>query len=187
MILRQHNTFRSAGLANAAGRPGRELPVQILARKTNRTLRSAAATVELAVLLPFLMAMFLGVVDFGRLFFFSMTVDNSLHNAMLFSGQSFDNQNQQWIGNNQYWQGPNGQIVSSDTAAAELDGANLNPAMPTGNVTTTSGTDANGNAVVIVTVSYTFQTLVPYPGIPSQVVIQRTGQIRLAPAVPAAP
>jgi hypothetical protein len=145
--------------------------------------RTAAAVAELAILLPFLVAMFLGVVDFGRLFYHSMTVQNSLHNAMLFAGQTFDNQNQQWIGNTQYWQGPNGQ-VSAASDAAGMDGSYMTPALDTTQVSTTSGTDADGNSVVIVTVSYTFQTLVPYPGIPSQVQIQRKAQIRVAPAVP---
>jgi hypothetical protein len=183
MILRPHNQVTNTCLASPAGRSRRELPIP-MRKRTNQGARRAAATVEFAVLLPFMMAMFLGVVDFGRLFYYSMTIDNSLHNAMLFSGQTFDNQNQQWIGTVQYWQGPNGQIVSSDSAAAELDGTNLDPALPTANIQTTSGTDADGNSVIIVTVSYTFQTLVPYPGIPSPVVITRKGQIRVAPAIP---
>ncbi len=166
MILRRQNPFSNVYLAHSAGWPEAELPIWTSGRRTHHGSRRATATVELAVLLPFMMGMFLGVVDFGRLFYFSMTVDNSLHNAMLFSGQTFDNQNQQWIGTNQYWQGPNGQIVSSDNAAAELDGTNLNPQLPTANIQTTPGTDADGNSVVIVTVTYSFQTLVPYPGIP---------------------
>jgi Flp pilus assembly protein TadG len=184
MIMRRHNPFGTVYLENPADRAEGELPSWTPGRRMNQGSRRAAAAVEFAVLLPFMMAMFLGVVDFGRLFYFSMTIDNSLHNAMLFSSQVFDNQNQQWVGNNQYWQGPNGQIVASDTAAAELDGTNLNPQLPTGNVQTTPGTDADGNSVIIVTVTYTFQTLVPYPGVPSPVVIQRTGQIRVAPATP---
>jgi hypothetical protein len=38
--------------------------------------------------------------------------------------------------------------------------------------------------VKIVTVSYTFTTLIPYPGIPNPVTIQRTAQVRVAPATP---
>jgi hypothetical protein len=112
-----------------------------------------------------------------------MTIDNALENAMLFSSQSFDNQNQQWIGTTQYWQGPGSQL-STATDAAQLDAANLTPALPSANVTTATGNDADGNVIATVTVSYTFQTLVPYPGLPSQVAIQRSGQIRVAPAVP---
>src|SRR5262249_25876830 len=132
--------------------------------------RHAAATVEFAVLLPFLVCMLLGVTDLGRLFYVSMTIDNSLEDGMLMVGQTFDNQNQQWVGNPQSWQGPSGSL-SSAAAAAQLDGANLTPALPNANVTTASSTDADGNPVVVVTVTYTFQPIVPYPGLPSQVSI----------------
>jgi Flp pilus assembly protein TadG len=145
--------------------------------------RRAAAALEFAILLPFLTCMLLAVVDLGRLFYYTMTLENSLHNALLFAGQTFDNQNQQWIGNAQYWQGPGGN-VSTGTAAAQLDATNLTPSLPDANVTTASQTDADGNSVVVVTVTYTFTSLVSYPGLPSQVPISRSGQIRVAPAVP---
>jgi hypothetical protein len=96
----------------------------------------------------------------------------------------FDNQNQQWIGNQQYWQGPNGQLVSVAKVAAELDGANLSPVLADSNISISSGTDADGNTVNIVTVTYSFSTIVPYPGIPSPLTITRTAQVRVAPATP---
>jgi Flp pilus assembly protein TadG len=145
--------------------------------------RSAAAAVEFAVLLPFLMCMLLGVTDLGRMFYYSMTIENSLHNSLLFDSQAFDNQNQQWIGTTQYWQGPSGNL-STDTAAAQLDATNLNPSLPDANISSASSTDADGNNVVVVTVTYTFTPLVPYPGLPSSIPLSRSGQIRVAPAVP---
>jgi Flp pilus assembly protein TadG len=68
MTLRFRNS--GSGLRTQGQRLGR-----------NQVKRTAAAVAELAILLPFLVAMFLGVVDFGRLFYHSMTVQNSLHNA----------------------------------------------------------------------------------------------------------
>jgi hypothetical protein len=138
----------------------------------------------LAVLLPFLVGLFLFAADFARVFYVTITIENSIHNAALFGSQAFDNQNQQWIGNQQYWQGPNGQLVSQEPVAAELDGTNLSPALANSNITVTSGTDADGNAVNIVTVTYTFTTIVPYPGIPSPLTIVRKAQVRVAPATP---
>ena len=149
-----------------------------------RAARRATATVELAVLLPFLVALFLFAVDFARIFYFSITIENAIHNSALFASQVFDNQNQQWIGNQQYWQGPNGQLVSQPKVAAELDGTNLNPALADSNITITTGVDADGNPVNIVTVTYTFNTIVPYPGIPSPLTITRTAQVRVAPPTP---
>ena len=150
---------------------------------TNRPTRRAA-TVELAFLLPFLMALFLFAFDFARIFYVTITIENAIHNAALFGSQVFDNQNQQWIGNQQYWQGPSGQVASQAKAAAEFDGTNLSPALADGNINITSGTDADGHPVNIVTVTYTFSTIVPYPGIPSPVTITRTAQVRVAPATP---
>jgi Flp pilus assembly protein TadG len=149
-----------------------------------RARRRGTATVELAVLLPFLVVLLLGAFDFARIFYVSITLENAIHNAALFGSQVFDNQNQQWIGNQQYWQGPSGQLVSQAKVTAELDATNLNPALADSNINITSGTDADGNAVNIVTVSYTFTTLIPYPGVPSPVTISRTAQIRVAPATP---
>jgi hypothetical protein len=146
--------------------------------------RRAAATVELAIVLPFLVALFLFAADFARVFYVTITIENSIHNAALFGGQTFDNQNQQWIGNKQYWQGPNGQLVSLPQACAELDGSNLNPVLADSNINVTSGTDADGHAVNIVTVTYTFNTIVAYPGIPSPLTIVRKAQVRVAPATP---
>jgi TadE-like protein len=149
-----------------------------------RQRRKATASVELAVLLPFLVSIFLMATDFARVLYYTITIENCALNGALFGGQGFDNQNQQWIGNQQYWQGPNGQVVSLEKAVAELDGTNLNPPLADSNITVTTGTDADGNTVNIVTVKYTFNTIVPYPGIPSPVTIVRTAQARVAPAIP---
>jgi hypothetical protein len=186
MMLQSNHPLTNGHVSSFAGRRAKQLPIQVASQRGDRGSRPATATAEFVILLPILTAIFLGLCDLGQVFYASMTVDNSLHNSLLFAAQTFDNQNQQWIGNNQYWQGPNGQILSTATAAAQLDGANLNPAMTTGAVQTTPGADANGNSVMIVTITYTFQTAVPYPGLPSTVVITRTGQVRVAPAVPSA-
>jgi Flp pilus assembly protein TadG len=146
--------------------------------------RRGVAAAELAVLLPLLMGLFLFAADFARIFYVSITLENAIHNAALFGSQVFDNQNQQWIGNQQYWQGPNGQLVSVAKVAAQLDGANLSPTLDDSNISITSGTDADGHVVNIVTVTYSFKTLIPYPGIPSPVNIVRKAQVRVAPSTP---
>jgi hypothetical protein len=146
--------------------------------------RNATACAEFAILLPFLVGLFLFATDFARILYYTITIETCALNGALFGGQGFDNQNQQWIGNVQYWQGPNGQVVSQEKAIAELDGTNLNPALADSNITVTGGTDADGNAVNIVTIKYTFNTIVPYPGIPSPLTIVRTAQARVAPATP---
>jgi hypothetical protein len=150
----------------------------------SRPTRRATATAELALLLPFLMSLFLFAADFARIFYYTITLENAIQNAALFGSQCFDNQNQQFIGNQQYWQGPSGQVATQAKAMSEFDATNLNPALADSNISITTGTDADGNSVNIVTVTYTFSTLVPYPGVPSQITITRTAQVRIAPANP---
>jgi Flp pilus assembly protein TadG len=158
------------------------MPMRIQSR--GMRARPGAAVVEFAVLLPFLMAVLLFAIDFARILYFTITIESSLEDAALFGSQVFDNQNQQWVGNQQYWQSPSGQ-VTAENAAGTLDAANLTPALTTSNVVVSSPqTDADGNPVNIVTITYTFSTLVPYPGIPTPVTITRKAQVRIAPATP---
>ena len=153
-------------------------------RWAHAAARRGTAVVEFAALLPLLAYLFVMTVDYARVLYYTITIESSLQNGALFGSQVFDNQNQQWIGNNQYWQGPNGQLVSLEDAATELDGTNLAPALADSNLTVTSGTDKDGQPVNIVTVSYTFNTIAVYPGIPSQVTISRTAELRVAPPTP---
>ena len=145
--------------------------------------RPGAAAVEFALLLPFLAFLFVIAVDYGRIIYYTVTIDNCVHNGAIFASQTFDNQNQQWIGNNQYWQCPSGQI-SAVVDATLADGGSLNPALKSSNVTVSTGTDADGNSTTTVTVNYTFQTITNFPGVPANVTIVRSCQMRVAPATP---
>jgi len=145
--------------------------------------RSAASTVEFALVLPFLLFLLAVTVDFGRVIYYTVTIDNCVHNGAIFASRTFDNQNQQWISNNQYWQGPNGQM-SAAVDATLVDGAGLSPPLNSSNVSVTSGADADGNSVAIVTVTYNFQTITQCPGLPANLNIVRSCQVRVAPATP---
>jgi Flp pilus assembly protein TadG len=45
--------------------------------------RSGVAAVEFAVLLPFLMALFLFATDFARILYYTITIENVAHNGTL--------------------------------------------------------------------------------------------------------
>src|SRR5437588_2668745 len=111
--------------------------------RTHRNSRRGVAAVELAVLLPFLAFIFLVAVDFGRVFYVSLTLANCARNGAYYAG-SFDN----YPG----WQG-SGSAIASIQDAAVADGTTLNPPLAASNVTVTPGTDANGRSVVTVTVA----------------------------------
>jgi Flp pilus assembly protein TadG len=127
--------------------------------------RRATAAVELAVLLPFLMFVFVIGVDFARVFYYTLTLTNCARNGAVYGSAD--------------------PTHAADTAgiqaAALADATNLSPA-PT--VTSSQGTDADGHPCVQVTAAYTFQMITSYVGIPSSFGLSRTVQMRVAPVLP---
>ena len=125
--------------------------------------RRGGAAAELAVLSPLLLLVFVIVVDFGRVFYYSQVIQNSARAGALYASD------------------PAEAAVSpyaNVTAAAVADAGNLSPA-PT--VASASGTDVDGNGYVRVTVSWTFNVLSVLPGFPTTKVLSRTVQMRLVP------
>ncbi len=144
-----------------------------IAHPNSKGQRSAVAAVELAVFLPFLVFLFLIAVDFSRIFYCSLTVANCARNGAVFASQ---------INNTQSWQ--NGTAITSIQQAAIADGGNLSPPLSTSNVSVTSGLDADGNSCIRVSVTYTFQTIADFPGIPHSTNVVRNVQMRVAPQYP---
>jgi hypothetical protein len=128
--------------------------------------RRAAAVVELAIVMPFLAFMFIVAVDFCRVFYFTQIVTTGARNGALYLSDP---------------NGPNQSSYASLDAAAKAD---ADPSI-TGQftVTSTSGTDAAG-PYTIVTVTYPFQSITNYPGIPTTFTISRSAMARPAPAIP---
>ncbi len=135
--------------------------------------RLGMAAVELAVFLPFLVFIFLIAVDFSRIFYCSLTIANCARNGAVFASQ---------VNNSQSWQG--GTAFTNVQQAALADGGNLNPPLTNSNVTVSQGLDADGNSCVTVSVSYTFQTIANFPGIPYSTNLVRKVQMRVAPRFP---
>lgn len=138
-----------------------EFALLIRARKQRRGL----AAVELAVLLPLLTFLFMITIDYARIFYYSLTIENCARNAAVFACNASN------------YQMP----YSSIAEAAIADGSNLNPPLTTSNVSVANGTDANNNPTVTVTVNYTFQTITGFPGLPANVNLVRSVEMRVAP------
>jgi Flp pilus assembly protein TadG len=120
----------------------------------------------LAILLPVLAFMFLIAVDFGRIFYYSLAIENCARNGALYGSDPFE---------------PAQSTYATISDAALADAANFQPP-PT--VTSVNGTDSSGNAYVEVTVSWTFTTLTNFPGIPTTTNISRTVRMRMQPITP---
>ncbi len=137
----------------------------MLFRRTRAGARRAAVAVELAVLLPLLVFLAAVGVDFARAFYYSLTVTSAARNGALYGSQDTSH--------------------STDTAGikatALADATNLSPSP---DVSSTTGTDAQSNPYVQVTVSWTFNTITNFPGVPGSVTLSRTVQMRVGPLVP---
>jgi Flp pilus assembly protein TadG len=125
--------------------------------------RGGAAAVELVLLLPVLCFIGLTSIDYSRLFYAWATLADCARNGALYaSDPSFASSTN----------------FTSIQQAALADASNLSPS-PT--VVSTTGNDSNGIAYVKVTVTYTFTTIVNYPGIPNSVTLTRALQMAATP------
>jgi len=131
-----------------------------------RGKRRGAAVVELAVLLPLLVFLFVIAVDFGRIFYFSVTLTNCARAGAMYASDPTTNAES---------------AFASTQAAALADATNLSPA-PT--VTSVSGVDAAGRPYVEVTAAYSFRTITGFPGVPNQVNLTRTVRMNVSAGVP---
>jgi Flp pilus assembly protein TadG len=115
------------------------------------------------VLLPLLCFLFVIAIDFARIFYFSQVIENCARQGALYASDP---------------QAPSNNLYSSVQQAALADATNINP-QPT--VTSSSGTDQAGNAYVAVTVTWQFQSVTNFPGVPGTMTLSRTVQMRSAP------
>jgi Flp pilus assembly protein TadG len=136
--------------------------------------------VELAVLLPFLCFLFVVSVDYARIFYFAVTLQNCARNGAYYASN---------YPNNSYLYNDIYGYKSLDDAVLR-DAGNLSPA-PT--YQCAYGSSCNGpftlaqapsDGYVQVTVTWTFQSITNFPGIPSTVTLTRACVMKVAPAMP---
>ena len=121
------------------------------------------AATELALVLPPLVLMFMGCIDYARVFYASVTIANCARNGALYASDPV------FAASTPY-------TTLTQAATADASGLTATPS-----VTSDKGTDSSGNSYVDVTVSFTFQTLANYPGITNSVLISRTARMPIAP------
>jgi Flp pilus assembly protein TadG len=110
---------------------------------------------------PFLCFAFVAAVDFARVFYLAIAVDNCARNGALYGSADQDH--------------------ALNQAAAQNDAADLAP----GQLNVTSTTDSPTSPTwVAVTATSTFGTATNYPGIPAQLTLSRTVRMSVVPAVP---
>jgi Flp pilus assembly protein TadG len=125
------------------------------------------AAVELAVLVPLLAVLFCIAVDWSRIFYYSVVIENCARNGAVWASDPYSG------------------VVSpypDMTTAALADAQGISP---TPTVTRNDGTDATtGYPYVECTVTYTFTTVSNFPLIPSSTTLTRTVRMYITPQVP---
>jgi len=135
-----------------------------------------ASLVELALVLPFLALLLLGVIDFGRAYYLSIEVNNAAY-----TGARYGTENNTDTTGMQNAAVGDAHDVSGMTATATYgcecsDGSNAAspcPATPPA----CSGSTTLVNYVQVKT-SYTYKPLFPWPGVPSSMVLQGLSRLR---------
>ena len=133
-------------------------------RKSRSRKRGGAAVVELAVLVPFLTFLFVIAMDWARLMYFSIEVNECARSGALYASDST------YAAQSRY---------ANVKDAALADAPEL---APTGTVTSTQIT-SGGNAYVKVTVAVPFKTITNFPGVPSSQTVSRSVEMRVAPVI----
>lgn len=131
--------------------------------------RCGAAVAEFALLLPLLCFLFVVAIDFSRVFYYSVTITSCARNGALYASDPVAAAESPY---------------TSTQQAALAEASGLSP-QPT--VSSATGTDADGHPSATVTVSYPFQTITNYPGIPATLTLTRSVQMRVAATVPSSP
>lgn len=133
-----------------------------------RLLKSSPgqSLVEFAVILPVLLLLVMGAIDFGRVYFAYVSVTNGARNGAEYASH-----------------GPDAaadtasirEVVLADTSDL-LNTSETNP-----EVTVSTGADSYGGLYADVTVGYTYNTIFPWPGLPDSIDLARTVRARIMP------
>ena len=128
-------------------------------RIRHRRKRKGAAALELAIVLPLLVTLMLGSVDFGRFAYTNVAVRNASSEAATWGSHHGITE---FPGGLAEWTAAVKQVAVNETD-------NLEPPISLDRVTVDTAVLAEGRVRVIV--EYDFQTVVPWPLIPSQVTL----------------
>ena len=134
----------------------------MLLRKSRSRKRSGAAVVEFAVLVPFLTFLFVIAMDWARLMYFSIEVNECARSGALYASDST------YAAQSRY-------ANVTDAAMAEA------PELAATATVTSTQTTSGGNAYVKVTVDVPFKTITNFPGVPSSQTVSRSVEMRVAP------
>ena len=134
-----------------------------------RRRRRGAAAVELAIVLPVLMVIVVGCVDFGRFLYYYIAVTNAAEEGAAFGSLNPPANYGVSGGTSAGWE-----TAVQNAAVGEAPGLRMNGSSAPISASNVTVVDPPQNGVVQVTVSYTFQTILQYPWLPPSFPVSRT-------------
>ncbi len=156
--------------------------VRLATKPVARRRRRGAAAAELALLLVPLTVLLLGSIDFCRLFYAYITINNCACNAAIWASDPYSNTVSHLWGATT--PPASTSPYSSVQLAAQADAGNLTPTPTVGASDPVYGTDGSGNTTVTVTVSYDFSLLSSYLLGTKTIAMARSVTMRAIPPVP---
>ena len=142
-------------------------------RRRLRRERAGAVLIELALLLPLLITIVLACIDFGRLAYTHIAVTNAAREGAYIG--SFNPVTTASLPN---WEAVIQQATLNELAQLELEDIDNNRFPESVGIVATLIKEDGRNDRVRVSVSYPFETIVNWPGIPSDVTISRAVEMR---------
>jgi Flp pilus assembly protein TadG len=166
-------------------------------RRARTRRQSGQSLVELALMLPILLLLLVGVIELGRYAYISILIGNAAQAGAFYGaqGNGFSTDTTgishaaqyDFAGATSGTSSTNGQPVGNLTVTSSVacgcDAAGTITTFSCNSITNPSaGTCASGNWVVVVSVtcSGSFSALFNYPGIPNPLAITRTASMRVA-------
>ncbi len=152
---------------------------------SGRNKRSGSVIIEFALLFPVMMLMALGTADFARVFYAGIAVANAARAGVQYGALSPGNAGnftamQQAAVDDASNQGLTGiAAVASNYCGCAGSSSTVACGGATPVTCSVGGTTTTPNGYVRVTVTYTYNTLVNYPGIPSTIALSRTATMRV--------
>jgi Flp pilus assembly protein TadG len=143
--------------------------------------QSGIAATELALVLPFLCFIFAITVDFSRVFYYTISLEYAARDGCYYGSNypglyDFSDSSQTQLQNiTSAALGESSNITPAPTVTAYYDSSY------TGTFTSTT---ASSTGYIRVTVTYTFNTIMNFPGVPSSTTINRSVTMAMAPVTP---
>ena len=154
--------------------------------RSAQPLRRGATAVELALVLPFLMFLFVIAIDYARIFYYGVILENCARNGAYYASNY---PNASYLYNDIYGYKNLDEAIYSDAASM------MKPGDPAKNnakyeltysytLDGTYGATPIASGYAKVTMRWTFKTVTQVPAIPGTVALERSVIMKMAPTMP---